>query len=158
MENNITNKEHSQVRQIENGTVIDHIPSGQIYKVMQLLDLEKATVPIILGMNLDSHRLGKKGLVKIVDTYCDEAILKSLALVAPTASVSIIRDYKVIEKRQIEAPEKVVGSVKCANSTCITNHEAITTLFSVHNDRGQLELKCAYCEKITLGEQIEITK
>lgn len=152
------NKEYTQVRSIENGTVIDHIPSTSIFKVIRLLNLENSKTPIIFGMNLDSDRMGTKALLKIVDTYCDEDTLKSLALVAPSASISIIRNYTVVEKSQIEAPETVVGSVRCANSMCITNHEQITTRFEVIRQRGELGLKCRYCEKVTLQEQIELTK
>lgn len=154
----MNNKEYTQVRAIENGTVIDHLPASSIFKVIRILNLEKSDIPIIFGMNLDSKRMGKKSLIKIVDTYCDEGTLNYLALVAPSARISTIRNFEVINKRQIEAPQTVEGFVKCANPMCITNHQKITTHFTVHQQNGELALHCRYCEKTTSQEQIEIVK
>lgn len=154
----MSDKEYTSVRAIENGTVIDHLPPSSIFKVISLLQLEKTTNPVIFGMNLDSKRMGKKSLIKIVDKYCMEGELAYLALVAPNARISIIKNFEVIEKRQIEAPERVDGFVKCANPMCITNHEKITTHFKVSLVKGELELQCRYCEKITHQEQVEIVK
>lgn len=154
----MSNKEYTSVRAIENGTVIDHLPPSSIFKVIKLLKLERTTHPVIFGMNLDSQRMGKKSLIKIVDKYCQEGELAYLALVAPSARVSIIKNFEVVEKRQIEVPEAVDGFVKCANPMCITNHERIVTHFQVNQANGELELRCRYCEKITHQEQIEIIK
>lgn len=151
-------KEYTQVRSIENGTVIDHLPPSSIFKVIRLLQLEETFNAVIFGMNLDSRRMGKKSLIKIVDKYCGEGELAYLALVAPSASISIIKNYEVVDKRQIEAPDTVEGFVKCANPMCITNHEKITTHFTVAQQNGELQLRCRYCEKITPQEQIHIIK
>lgn len=154
----MSNKEYTSVRAIENGTVIDHLPASSIFKVIKLLNLEKTSNPVIFGMNLDSKRMGKKSLIKIVDKYCQEGELGYLALVAPNARISIIKNFEVVEKRQIEAPQTVDGFVKCANPMCITNHERIKTHFKVSQNKGELELECRYCEKTTHQEQIEIIK
>ena len=154
---NNTIKEH-KVRAIKNGTVIDHLPANTIFKVLRLLKLEESTTPVIFGMNLDSKRMGKKALIKMVDIYCQEEELAYLALVAPSARVSMIRDFQVVEKREILPPTIVEGFVKCINPMCITNHETITTRFTSQNQHGEITLKCRYCEKITTQEQIEIIK
>lgn len=154
----MSNKEYTSVRSIENGTVIDHLPANSIFKVIKLLNLEKTEHPVVFGMNLDSKRMGKKSLIKIVDKYCEEGELAYLALVAPNARVSIIKNFEVVLKQQIEVPERVDGFVKCANPMCITNHEKITTRFTVFQKDGELELHCRYCEKVTHQEQVEIIK
>lgn len=152
------NTQEYQVRAISDGTVIDHLPPSSIFKVIRLLHLEETTNPVIFGSNLDSRLLGKKALLKIVDQYFDEGELGYLTLVAPSATISVIRDFNVVEKRQITPPEVVEGFVRCANPMCITNHERITTHFNVIQQSGELSLRCKYCEKITQQEQIEIVK
>lgn len=152
------NKTMLEVSAIENGTVIDHIPAASLFKVISLLNLDMATNQITFGTNLTSKRIGKKAIIKIADKYCEDTEISYLALVAPTARISIIKDYEVVVKRQIEAPETVQGFVKCANPMCVTNHEPITTHFTVHDQNGELSLRCRYCEKITRQEQIEIIR
>lgn len=147
-----------EVSAIENGTVIDHIPASSLFKVISLLRLDTAPNQVTFGMNLKSKKLGKKAIIKISDTYCEDTEISYLALVAPTARISIIKNYEIVDKRQIEAPTDVQGFVKCANPMCITNHEPITTHFTVHDLNGELSLRCRYCEKTTNQEQIEIIR
>jgi len=147
-----------EVSAIENGTVIDHIPTSSLFKVIQLLGLDHGSNQITFGTNLSSKRIGKKAIIKIADKYCEDNEISYLALVAPQARISIIKNYDVVEKRQIEAPSHVEGFVKCANPMCITNHEPITTQFTVTSQEGKLELRCRYCEKSTYQDQIEIIR
>lgn len=147
-----------EVSAIENGTVIDHIPPTALFKVIELLNLDSVDKQLFFATNLKSTRSGKKALIKIVDTYCSDYDISYLALVAPSARISTIKNYAVVEKRQIEPPTEVSRFVKCANPMCITNHEKIKTRFSVSSLNGELSLKCCYCEKITMQEQIEIIK
>lgn len=153
-------KKTLEVSAIKNGTVIDHIPPGVLFKVIKLLDLDKTTSQVTFGTNLTSGRIGKKAIVKISDKYCEDDEISYISLVAPQARISIIRDYQVVEKRQVEVPDQVEGYVKCANPMCITNHEQhVTTRFSVSSSvEGELSLRCRYCEKITRQEQIEIIR
>ncbi len=145
-----------EVAAIKNGTVIDHIPSQSLFRVIDLLRFKKIKSPLIFANNMDSNKIGKKALIKIVDWECSAHELGYLALVAPQARVSTIRDYEVFEKRQIEPPVEVRSIVKCANPMCITNHEGAPTRFSVMVEGGELTLRCRYCEKTTLSKQIEI--
>lgn len=147
-----------EVSAIENGTVIDHIPALSLFKVIKLLNLDNSTKQITFGMNLSSKRMGQKAIIKITDHYCQDKEISYLALVAPTAHINIIRDYEIVDKREIEAPTQVDGLVKCANPMCITNHEYIVTRFTVYDDNGELTLLCRYCEKTTGQEQIEIIR
>ena len=137
------------VNAIKEGTVLDHIPARSIFKVMDILDLGNAANPITIGINLESRTLGRKGIIKIADRYFKDEELNRIALVAPTATVNIIKDYKVVEKKTITLPEEVVGIVRCANPLCVTNHQRITTRFRTVTGEGVVKLHCHYCEKTT---------
>ncbi|MEG0033227.1 MAG: aspartate carbamoyltransferase regulatory subunit [Mucinivorans sp.] len=147
-----------KVSAIENGTVIDHIPPRALFQVIDLLGLEYVATPVTFATNLKSVRMGSKAIVKITDVYCSDEQISYLALVAPTAKISIIKNYEVVEKRQVVAPKEVHGFVRCANPMCITNHEKIRTHFSVSTINGELSLCCQYCEKSTRQEQFEIIR
>ena len=53
MENN--NEKQLKVSAIKNGTVLDHIPSGQVFKVIDILGLYDSPHPVTFGVNLDSR-------------------------------------------------------------------------------------------------------
>ena len=60
---------------MENGTVIDHIPSEKLFTVVSLLGLEQMNNNITIGFNLKSKKLGTKGIIKIADKFfCDDEI------------------------------------------------------------------------------------
>ncbi len=143
------------VNAIKNGTVIDHIPAKNLFKVISILALENIDSQITFGTNLDSKRLGSKAIVKIADKYFLDEEINKIALVAPQAKLNIIRDYEVIEKRVVEVPESIEGIVKCVNPTCITNMEEVKTKFTVIV-KNDVALKCYYCEKITHQDQMVI--
>jgi aspartate carbamoyltransferase regulatory subunit len=144
-----------EVSAIENGTVIDHIPTRALFKVISILGLEKLDKQITFGTNFDSKKLGKKAIVKLADTFFIDKEINKIALVAPQAKLNIIRDYNVVEKKVVEVPEEIIGIAKCMNPKCITNNEKIQTRFRVVS-QPDVKLKCHYCEKITDQEHIEI--
>ncbi len=152
------NNKKMEVSAIENGTVIDHIPTSVLFKVLDLLGLETIEQQVIIATNLSSNRIGRKALIKLVDRYCGDYEMNYLALVAPMARISTIKDFTVIEKRDVESPMEVKGFVACANPMCITNHEKVEQSFKVQMQAGELRLKCHYCEKSTMQEQIEIIR
>jgi aspartate carbamoyltransferase regulatory subunit len=143
------------VNAIKNGTVIDHIPARNLFKVISILNLEQIDTQITFGTNLESKRLGSKAIVKIADKYFLDEDINKIALVAPQAKLNIIRDYEVIEKREVEVPDQITGIVKCVNPKCITNNEQVKTKFTVIS-KNDVALKCHYCEKITLPDQMGI--
>ena len=148
-------KQELQVAALENGTVIDHIPAENLFTVVSLLDLEHMSNNITIGFNLKSKKLGSKGIIKIADKYfCDEEINR-IAVVAPHVKLNIIRDYEVVDKREVSLPDELHGIVKCANPKCITNNEPMPTLFHVV-DKDHCIIRCHYCEKEEMREDIEI--
>ena len=140
---------------LRNGTVIDHIPAEKLFTVVSLLGLEHMENNITIGFNLESKKLGTKGIIKIADKFfCDEEINR-ISVVAPHVKLNIIRDYEVIEKKEVYMPDDLKGIVKCANPKCITNNEPMATLFHV-TDKENCVLKCHYCEKEQRKEEIVI--
>lgn len=148
-------KQEMQVAALENGTVIDHIPSEKLFTVVSLLGLEHMNNNITIGFNLKSKKLGTKGIIKIADKYfCDDEINR-IAVVAPKVKLNIIRDYEVAEKRELTLPDELHGIVRCANPKCITNNEPMPTYFHVV-DKEKCVLRCHYCEKEQARDDIEI--
>lgn len=134
------------VAALENGTVIDHIPSDKVFDVVNLLGLTKINTPITIGSNLSSRKMGSKGIIKIADRYFTEEECSKLSVIAPNIVLNIIRDYEVVEKKRISMPDEVRGIVKCGNPKCITNHEPMLTVFDVV-DKENGTLRCRYCNK-----------
>ncbi len=137
-----------QVSALCNGTVIDHIPADKLFAVVNLLDIPAMQNNITIGNNLDSKKLGKKGLIKIADKFFTEDEVNRISLVAPKAILNTIRDYKVVEKKEIKMPAELHNIVKCANPACITNNEPMATHFYL-TDAERGIIKCRYCEKET---------
>ena len=139
------------VRKIENGIVIDHIPTGKAFLVLKLLKLDPAA-RVLIALNVDSGRLGAKDLIKIEGTYLTSKEIDLIALVAPSATLNIVQNWNVREKRRIEIPEQVEGIFKCPNPLCPTNSKYTPprTRFKVKADGGvdATKLHCTYCGSI----------
>jgi len=144
-----------QVAALCNGTVIDHIPSNVVFKVISLLDLEKLNTPVTIGNNLESKKMGNKGIIKITNKFFEEDEINRIALVAPNVVLNIIRNYEVVEKKKVEIPSVIKGIVKCNNPKCITNNEPMQTLFTVTN-KEKCHLQCHYCNLKIEQEDIEL--
>ncbi|MDR1780394.1 MAG: aspartate carbamoyltransferase regulatory subunit [Tannerella sp.] len=146
-----------QVAALENGTVIDHIPPEHLFKVAQILKLYKETHRITIGNNLDSRKIGKKGIIKISDRYFTEQEISSIALVAPKARLNIIRNFQVSkdEKKDVTLPDQITDIVKCNNPKCISNNEPMPSKFTVI-DKDNVTIRCHYCERKINQEDLVI--
>ena len=144
-----------KVSAIREGTVIDHIPAKNLFKVISILGLDQSKNQITFGTNLDSKKLGAKAIIKVSDRFFEDQEINKIALIAPHAKLNIIKDYEVVEKKVVETPGTIKGIVKCFNPKCITNNEKVTTCFKVVQ-KEPLALKCRYCEKITSEDQIRM--
>ena len=142
------------VSAIENGTVIDHIPAQSLFNVITILGLDHCTNQITFGTNLESKRLGHKAIVKIADKYFEDADINKISLVAPSAKLNIIKDYEVVEKKEVQIPDSIEGIIKCVNPKCITNNDKVKTKFTVES-KENVSLRCYYCEKITDQEHFQ---
>ena len=132
------------VAALRHGTVIDHIPAEALFKAVKILGIEKMTTAVTIGNNLSSHRLGKKGIIKVADVEFDDDVLNRIALIAPHAKINIIRDYEVAKKFPISLPDEIRGIVRCGNPKCITNNAPMRTRFEVI-DREDVTIRCCYC-------------
>ncbi|MCD7978414.1 MAG: aspartate carbamoyltransferase regulatory subunit [Tannerellaceae bacterium] len=148
-------KRELQVAALENGTAIDHIPPTQLFKVASLLELEDLNNTITIANNLQSKKMGSKGMIKIADKFFEEDEINRIALIAPNVILNIIRDYEVVEKKPVTLPDEINGLVKCNNPKCITNNEPMASRFSVI-DKERGTIKCRYCERKINKEEIVI--
>ena len=115
MSDNIKKKLKLKVSAISEGTVIDHIPSENLFKVISILELDKTSNMITFGANLDSDKLKTKAIIKVSHQFFADDDINRIALIAPNAKLNIIKDYEVVEKKVVEVPDHVVGIVKSYN-------------------------------------------
>jgi aspartate carbamoyltransferase regulatory subunit len=147
-----------RVSKIKDGTVIDHISGGYALDVIKILGItghEKRVMTI--AMNVPSKRFKVKDIVKIEGRALNAQEVNRIALVAPHASINIIRDYKVVKKLEVKLPKVIEAIVRCANPACISNsNEPATVRFYVESEEPLL-LKCHYCgyilEKVDVLQQ-----
>ncbi|HJJ28083.1 MAG TPA: aspartate carbamoyltransferase regulatory subunit [Methanocorpusculum sp.] len=131
---------------IKNGTVIDHITAGQGLVVLRILGLLKgSTTRFTLACNVVSSRGGQKDLVKIEDRELSKEEVDRIALIAPNATISIIRDFKIAEKKSVEIPAEIRGVITCPNPNCITNTKEPVESRFVSHPRGY---RCVYCDAV----------
>ncbi len=140
------------VAAIENGTVIDHIAPGKALDVVKILNLETFAEPVALVMNVPSGKITKKDVVKIANRILSESEVNEIALLAPSATLSIINNFEVVEKRKIELPDIFCGVITCINPNCISRREG-TPRFIVEG-RAPVVLRCYYCERLILEEDL----
>ncbi|MDA3962235.1 MAG: aspartate carbamoyltransferase regulatory subunit [Planctomycetota bacterium] len=137
-------KRTMQVEAIDHGTVVDHIPSAVTLRVAELIAEDGDQV--FIGVNLKSKKVGNKGVVKIASRELRPATLSRLALLAPHATMCIIRDYQVVAKDPIPVPDSFTDIALCPNANCVTNHERWPTQFDVLSQRP-LQVRCLHCER-----------
>jgi len=132
---------------IKDGTVIDHITAGNAVKVLHILGIPKSSSSIVsVAMNVRS-RLGKKDIVKVENRELDPHEVNKIALIAPKATINIIRDYEVAEKHNVELPDEIVGIVRCSNPTCVSNSsEPVKSRFIVMS-KDPPRIRCYFCER-----------
>lgn len=135
-----------RVSKIKDGTVIDHIRGGFALDVIKILGITgKEKRVITIAINVPSKRFGAKDILKIEGRALNAQEVNRIALVAPHASINIIRNYKVVEKLEVKLPPEIKGIVKCPNPCCVSNsEEPVTSKFHVKNEEPLL-LKCHYC-------------
>jgi aspartate carbamoyltransferase regulatory subunit len=137
-----------RVKPIKNGTVIDHIAGGQALNVLKILGISgttEATVSVV--MNVDSGKLGKKDIVKVEDRELKEEEVNRIALIAPDATINIIRDFLVVEKHLVDLPDLIIGVVRCQNPSCISNTEEPIKSRMLVKTKNPVILRCVYCEQ-----------
>ena len=145
------NDEHElRVSKIRDGTVIDHVRGGQALNVLAILGIDGSDgEEVSVGMNVPSDRLARKDIVKVEGRELSQDEVDVLSLIAPDATINIVRDFDVVEKHRVERPEVVEGVLSCPNAGCITTgNEPVISRFTVLEDG----VRCAYCGTIVREE------
>ena len=147
-----------KITPIRNGTVIDHITAGYALSVLRILGITgREGFVVSIAMNVPSKKLGKKDIVKVEGRELKAEEVNKIALIAPRATINIIKDYAVVKKIRVNLPEEIEDIVKCRNPTCITNspREPIKPKFKVIS-REPVKLRCMYCNTtIEIGDIIK---
>jgi aspartate carbamoyltransferase regulatory subunit len=137
------------VKKIRNGSVIDHISAGHALDVLKILGIGGGEGHIVsVAMNVSSKTDSKKDIVKVENRELKPSEVDKIALIAPNATINIIRDYEVAEKTRVKLPESIRGIVRCANPACVSNAgEPVEPKFLVER-QDPLRLRCFYCVRI----------
>lgn len=143
------------VRKIENGSVIDHIAAGKGLKVINILNLTPEESSVLL-MNVPSKKLDRKDIVKVENRRLTANEANKISIIAPHATLNIIENGKVKDKRKVALPNALENIIKCPNTNCITNsNEPMKTRFIVEK-REPVKIRCFYCEKLFDSEEIMV--
>ncbi|MEN4017486.1 MAG: aspartate carbamoyltransferase regulatory subunit [Methanobacterium sp.] len=144
-----------KVKSIKNGTVIDHITSNKALSVLRILDLPDEKRTVTVAMNVSSSQMGSKDIVKIEGRELKPKEVDKIALIAPLATINIIRDYEIVEKSKVTLLDEINDILECPNPNCITNtDEPVKTKFHV-TGKKPVSLRCYYCERIMEQNEIE---
>jgi len=149
-----------KIEKIRKGTVIDHINQGYALTILDLTGLAESPDLMTIGINVPSKKFPKKDIIKIENVFLNEVQMQQISILSPNATISLIEDYKVIEKKKVKIPEVIKKLIVCQNITCITNSrkEPIDTEFLVLEEKP-LKIQCVYCDRIyKLDEIIFISK
>jgi aspartate carbamoyltransferase regulatory subunit len=130
---------------LQDGTVIDHLPVASASRALAILGLPRDG-PVTIGMNVPSARYGHKDIIRVEGLALRKSETDRLALLGPHVTVSIVKAGKVASKQRLEVPERLIGVLRCANPTCITNQERVAPVFD-RVSTSPLHLRCAYCER-----------
>jgi aspartate carbamoyltransferase regulatory subunit len=146
-----------RVSKIKNGTVIDHITGGHALDVVNILGITSGrSGAVSIAMNVPSKRLGIKDIVKVEGRELDACEVDKIALLALHATINIIKNYKVVEKKRVKLPDTLEGIVKCDNPACISNsREPVQSKFYIEKEEP-LHLKCHYCGHMM--EKVDVLK
>ncbi|RMF89872.1 MAG: aspartate carbamoyltransferase regulatory subunit [Methanobacteriota archaeon] len=144
-----------KVEKIKEGTVIDHISSGQALNVLRILGIAKdyPTTAVTVAMNVPSKKGGRKDIVKIEGRELKSDEVGKISLISPNATINIIRGGAVFRKKKVTLPERIEGVVRCSNPNCISNSEPVRTRFAVER-KEPIKLRCFYCERVMVRSDI----
>ncbi|MCQ6961851.1 aspartate carbamoyltransferase regulatory subunit [Methanolobus chelungpuianus] len=142
-----------RVKRIENGTVIDHINAGQALNVLKILGIPDSSQGVVSVLLNSPGKFGIKDVVKIENRELNVREVDKIALIAPNATINIIRNFNVSQKKKVHIPTFVEGVVRCVNPNCISNsNEPVTSKFDVSVEES-LRLRCTYCGR-SISEDI----
>ncbi len=151
-------EEKLKIVKISKGTVIDHIDSGYALTILNLTGLDEVKNLITIGVNVSSKKFNTKDIIKIENVFLNETQMQQISILSPNATISLIENNNVIEKKKVKLPNIIKKLILCVNQTCISNSEKepISTEFTVLEEKP-LKIQCIYCERIYKLEEIVFT-
>ncbi len=144
------------VRRIKEGTVIDHIDEGKGIQVLNALRIDGSDGSLItIALNVPSGKFKKKDIIKVENKFLKDDDTNKLAVIAPKATINMIKDYKLVEKRRVSLPNEIDRIFRCSNPDCVTNStERIESIMDVIDKEGRV-LKCSYCSRVLDVNQLK---
>lgn len=142
-----------KVSKLERGTVIDHLRAGTALRAVRVLNLPSDNT-VMIGVRLRSGRLERKDIIKIEGYELTPEEANKVALLSPDATLSIIRDYAVVEKHDLRPPQRFRGLIRCPNPACIVHAERIPPAFRVES-RDPVRVACEYCDRSIAAEDFD---
>jgi aspartate carbamoyltransferase regulatory subunit len=143
------------IAEISNGTVIDHIEAGKGLLIVKLLKLDQTQKKLLVGLNLPASSLALKDIIKLEDKELTQEEANQLAIISPKITINIIENFQIQRKFNLTIPEAIENVIICPNQVCITNHEVIPTYFFSRKRSHSVQLRCKYCERIFMQEEIQ---
>lgn len=142
-----------KVSKLERGTVLDHLRAGTALRALRVLNLPEGNT-VMIGVQLRSGRLERKDIIKIEGYELTPEEANKVALLSPDATLSIIRDYEVVEKHDLRPPERFRGLIRCPNPACIVHVERIPAAFRVESS-DPVRVACEYCDRSIAAKDFE---
>jgi aspartate carbamoyltransferase regulatory subunit len=151
-------EEKLKIDKISKGTVIDHIDAGYALTILNLTGLDESKNLITIGVNVYSKKYQTKDIIKIENVFLNETQMQQISILSPNANISLIENFKVIEKKKVKLPKIIKKLILCVNQTCISNSEKepIDSEFLVLEEKP-LKIQCIYCERIYKLDEIVFT-
>ena len=129
---------------IKRGIVLDHIRAGRSMEIYKYLHLDELECSVAIIKNVKSNAMGRKDIIKIDENITID--LDVLGYIDPGITVNIIEDGRIVEKKHLELPQRLVNVIRCKNPRCITSVEQELPQEFVLTDREKRVYRCIYCE------------
>ena len=134
------------VGQLNEGVVLDHIQAGKAMDIYKYLKLDKMDCCVAIIKNARSEKMGRKDIIK-VECPIENLDLDILGFIDHNITVNIIKDEKIVAKKDLKLPKQVVNVIKCKNPRCITSIEQGLDQIFVLADKEKEVYRCKYCEE-----------
>ena len=131
---------------IKEGVVLDHIQAGKSMEIYKYLGLGNMDCTVAIIKNARSIKMGRKDIIKI-EGPLDSLDLDVLGYIDHTITVNIIRDERIVEKRCLSLPDRLVNVIHCKNPRCITSVEQELPHIFYLADKEKEVYRCQYCEE-----------
>lgn len=134
------------VGSLNEGFVLDHIQAGKAMSIYKYLKLDKLDCQVAIIKNARSNKMGKKDIIKI-EAPLDILNLDILGFIDDQITVNIIQNGKIVSKKTLTLPDKVVNIIKCKNPRCITSVEQELDQVFLLSDKQKKIYRCQYCDE-----------